>query len=89
MKHYYAAQGPRGFGNEVHVIRFSSRRDRDDWVDEHRSDGDCNSASQGAYAITAREARQIAGYRGDANTESYNYMEYEHTVDEDGEPLTA
>ena len=74
MRHYYAAQSPRGFANEIHAIRFASRAARDEWADAHKDDGDVNSASQGAYTVTAREARQIAGYRGDAITESYNMI---------------
>jgi hypothetical protein len=74
MRHYYAAQSPRGFANEITVIRFSSAADRDRWVDDHKDDGDCNSAACGAYRITAKEARKIAGYKGDAITTSYNRM---------------
>ena len=75
---YYASQSPRGFANEVIAHKFASRAARDQWVDEHRSDGDCNSATRGASACTAAQARKIVGYRGDAVTESYNSM-VEHT----------
>jgi len=71
---YYAAQSPRGFANEITVYRFKKKSDRDQWVEDHRSDGDCNSAALGAYAITAKEARKIAGYKGDEITDSYNTM---------------
>lgn len=74
MKHFYAQQSPRGFGNEINVIRFTSRAARDQWVDAHKNDGDCNSAAMGAEAITASEARQIIGFRGDDSTASYNQM---------------
>ena len=73
-KHYYAAQSPRGFANEVNVIRFANKTARDQWVEEHKDDGDCDSAACGAYAVTAAEARKIAGYKGDAITDSYNTM---------------
>jgi hypothetical protein len=73
-KHYYAAQSPRGFANEVDVIRFADKATRDQWVEEHEDDGDCNSAALGAYAVSAAEARKIAGYKGDAITDSYNSM---------------
>jgi len=71
-KHYYAEQSPRGFANETMVHRFPSRAARDAWVEEHRYDGDINSAYTGASACTADEARRILAYRGDAITESYN-----------------
>ena len=69
-RRFYAAQSPRGFANEVQVRAFPSRRLRDVWVAKH--DGDVNSASQGAYAITSKRAREILGYRGDGVTQSYN-----------------
>ncbi len=81
MKSYYASQSPRGFANEVFAHKFPSRAARDQWVDEHRNDGDCNSAACGADACTAAQARKIVGYRGDAVTESYNGM-VEHTGNE-------
>ena len=72
MESYYAEQSPRGFANEVNTYRFKSKQARDAWVEEHRHDGDVNAASQGARAITAREARENVGYKGDAATKSYN-----------------
>lgn len=72
MLKFYAAQSPRGFANEINVHSFSSHQARDAWVSAHEDDGDVNSASQGAYKITSKRARQILGYRGDAATESYN-----------------
>jgi len=72
-RHYYAAQSPRGF-DEVNVYRFAGRSDRDKWVEEHEDDGDVNSYACGAYAVTAAEAHKIAGYKGDAITQSYNAM---------------
>jgi hypothetical protein len=74
MSHYYAAQSPRGAANEINVIRFAARATRDQWVEDHKDDGDCNSAACGAYAVTAADARKIAGYKGDAITDSYNTM---------------
>ena len=73
-RHYYAAQSPRGFANEINVVRFADKAARDQWVDEHKSDGDCNSATCGAYAVTAAEAHRIVGYKGDAATDSYNVL---------------
>ena len=73
-KHYYAVQSPRGFANEVNVIRFADKAARDQWVEDHKDDGDCNSAACGARVCTAAEARRIAGYKGDAITESFNTM---------------
>jgi hypothetical protein len=72
MKSYYAEQSPRGFANETNTYRFTTKAVRDKWVAEHESDGDCNSASQGARSITAAEARRNVGYKGDAATQSYN-----------------
>lgn len=72
MARFYAAQSPRGFANEINVHSFSSRKERDTWVAEHDNDGDVNSASRGAYAVSAKRAKQILGYRGDAITTSYN-----------------
>lgn len=69
---FYAAQSPRGFANEINVHVFPSRDARDTWVAEHADDGDVNSASCGAYKITAKSARSILGYRGDAATQNYN-----------------
>lgn len=80
-RHFYAAQAPRGFGNEVAVHRFATRAARDAWVAAHAADGDCNASACGAYAITADRARRIVGYRGDAATESYNRL---YTVGDDG-----
>jgi hypothetical protein len=70
--HYYAAQSPRGFANEISVHIFCTRADRDQWVAKHADDGDVNAAYCGAYAITSRRARKIIGYRGDAVTENFN-----------------
>lgn len=77
MRSYYAEQSPRGFGNEVNTFRFPTKSERDAWVTKHKDDGDCNSASQGARAITAAEARKNVSYKGDAITQSYNssYLE--------------
>ena len=72
MKNYYAEQSPRGFANETNTYRFTSKASRDKWVAEHESDGDCNSASQGASAITADRARKNVAYKGDSCTRSYN-----------------
>ena len=63
MKSYYAEQSPRGFGNEVNTYRFTTKAARDKWVAEHESDGDVNSASQGARAITADQARKNVAFR--------------------------
>lgn len=71
-RHCYAKQSPRGFANEVKVHVFADRESRDAWVEEHCHDGDVNSAACGAEVCTAKEARSILGYRGDAATESYN-----------------
>lgn len=65
MTKHYAAQSPRGFANEVNVYSFSSRAKRDAWVEEHRHDGDVNSAYCGAYSITRKEALRVAGYAVD------------------------
>jgi hypothetical protein len=74
MRHYYAMQSPRGFANEITILRFASRAARDRWVDKHRSDGDVNSASQGGKPCTADEARRILADRGDAMTATYHRM---------------
>lgn len=71
-RRYYAAQSPRGFANEIVIHTFATRQARDAWVAEHGDDGDVNSATQGAYTITSKRAREILGYRGDAATQSYN-----------------
>lgn len=71
-RRFYAAQSPRGFANEVEVHVFRSRADRDTWVAEHKDDGDVNSAACGAYEVSAKHARYLLGYRGDAITQSYN-----------------
>ena len=73
-RHYYAAQSPRGFGNEITVYRFPSRSARDDYVRQHKDDGGSNSAALGAYAVTAREAHRIANWPGNATTHSYNVL---------------
>jgi hypothetical protein len=72
IRRYYAAQSARGFANEVDVHSFPSRKSRDAWVAAHCDDGDVNSASQGAYVVTAKRARALVGYRGDVATQSYN-----------------
>lgn len=66
MTIYYAAQSPRGFANEVDIHAFSTKAKRDAWVDEHADDGDVNSATMGAYAVTQKEARKIVGYSLDS-----------------------
>lgn len=71
-RHFYAAQSPRGFANEIVVHIFPARRTRDAWVAAHTDDGDVNSATRGARIIGAGAAYAIAGYRGDAATQSYN-----------------
>ena len=60
-RHFYAAQRPRGFINETYVHRFGSRADRDLWVNDHEGDGDVNSATHGAFAVSARFARRTVG----------------------------
>lgn len=82
MRHYYAKQHPRGFANECDIHRFSSRAERDAWVEKHRNDGDVNSASQGAEECTAAEARRILGRKSDALTEQYNDL-IAHDIPED------
>jgi hypothetical protein len=72
MRHYYAEQSPRGFANEIKTYRFASKADRDAFVEEHKNDGDCNSAACGAEAIDAKTAYANVGYRGDDATESFN-----------------
>ena len=57
---FYAKQRPRGFANEINIIRFTSRRERDAWVDE-----------EGAEAITARAAKALMRKRSDDLTEWY------------------
>jgi len=69
---FYAKQSPRGFRNEINVYVFATKRARNEWVDRHDDDGDCNSALCGARICSAKEAKKIAGYRGDAITCSYN-----------------
>ena len=81
MKHSYASQNPRGFANECIVHKFKGRAARDQWVDAHAADGDCNSAACGARDCTAAQARKIVGYRGNELTTSYNGM-VEHTGNE-------
>lgn len=71
---FYARQSPRGFLNEINVYSFASRKARDAWVEKHRYDGDVNSMFRGASACSAREAKKIVGYRGDAVTQSFNKM---------------
>lgn len=61
-KLFYAAQSPRGFANEINVYSFSSMAARNAWVAEHEDDGDVNSATRGAYAVTRAKAMQIAGH---------------------------
>lgn len=68
---YYAEQNPRGFANEIEVHKFTSKAARDQWVDEHKDDGDVNSAYRGARAVTAREAKRTLARRGDAATATY------------------
>jgi hypothetical protein len=69
---FYAKQSPRGFANEINVYAFATKAARDEWVDRHANDGDVNSAACGAETCTAKEAKKIVGYRGDAITKSYN-----------------
>jgi hypothetical protein len=70
--YYYAEQSPRGFANEIKTYRFSTKANRDKWVEQHRNDGDCNSAYQGASSITRKTAYRNIRYRGDAITRSFN-----------------
>jgi hypothetical protein len=69
---FYAAQSPRGFRNEINVHSFETKAARDQWVAKHSDDGDVNSASCGAYKVTSRRAREILGFRGDAEIENFN-----------------
>jgi hypothetical protein len=71
-KHFYAEQSPRGFANELHTYRFTTKAARDKFVADHCNDGDCNSALTGARAITAKQAMANVNYAGDALTKSYN-----------------
>jgi len=59
IRHYYAAQMPRGFRNEIDVYRFAKKKDRDEWVERHMSDGDCESARLGAWRIRSKTAKSI------------------------------
>lgn len=80
---FYAEQRPRGFRNEINTYQFSTKAARDKWVAEHGSDGGQNSASLGAYAITAKEARKNIAYKGDEITDSYNsgYLDGDQELD--------
>lgn len=69
---FYARQAPRGFVNETLVYGFATKSARDAWVDLHYNDGGCNSALCGARACSAKEARKILAYKGNAVTKSYN-----------------
>jgi hypothetical protein len=85
MKNYYAEQSSRGFANETNTYRFTTKAARDEWVAEHENDGDVNSSSQGASAITADQARKNVAYKGDDATQSYNsgYLDGDQELEED------
>lgn len=71
---FYAAQSPRGFANEINVHEFGSKAARDAWVAKHEGDGGVNSASCGAYAITAARAKRILAEKGDAATKMHHRL---------------
>ena len=73
-RHYYAAQSPQGFANQVNVHIFWTKSARDLWVARHANDGDVNSASRGAYCVTAKQAHAILTRRSDAVTQQYNQL---------------
>lgn len=54
IRHFYAAQEPRGFANESNVHQFDSRAERDKWVEEHLDD---NYGQANTRVVTARLAR--------------------------------
>ena len=87
-RRYYAAQSPRGFSNEVVVHVFRTRSDRDAWVLEHEDDGGVNSATWGAYAVSARHARRIIDSLAIAATQSFNRV-IEHAAPDDGHLETS
>ena len=57
---FYAKQHPRGFANEINIIRFPSRCERDAWVD-----------GEGVEAIPAREAQALLRKQNDDLTDWY------------------
>jgi len=65
---FYAQQSPRGFANEVITYFFATKASRDKWAEMHKDDGDCNSASQGAEAIKAKQARLNVTCKGSYNS---------------------
>ena len=73
---YYAKQSPRGFANEIVVHQFPSRRERDAWVEQHETDGDCNSAARGARSCSASEAHRLLRRVG--QPDQYIRLEDEH-----------
>ena len=69
---YYAKRSPRGFGNEIEVYSFPSKRVRDKFVE------DKNEWKTGAIPVTKREAEKIKHYKGNDFEKSYNsFIEYE------------
>ena len=89
-RHFYAAQRPRGFINETYVHRFGSRADRDLWVNDHEGDGDVNSATHGAFAVSARFARRTVGpmdwphrWRTD-NWGPFNFIDHAYNIGSTG-----
>jgi hypothetical protein len=63
-RHYYAAQSPRGFANEINIYRFGSKADRVAFVSDHF----------GAETITARDARRILARKDNDLTKQYNRL---------------
>ena len=80
-RHFYAAQRPRGFINEIYIHRFGSRADRDLWVDDHQGDGDVNSATHGAFAVYARFALRTVG---PLDWGPYNFIDHSQDPEEVG-----
>jgi hypothetical protein len=66
-RHYYAAQSPRGFANEVDVCRFGSKAERDAYAAADHWD-------VGTEAITARDARRILARKDNDLTQQYNRL---------------
>jgi hypothetical protein len=65
-KKYYAAHSPNGLANGVHVLRFTDKAARDEWVEEHKDVG-----VHGASAVAYEDFKHLALHHSNCRMTNY------------------
>jgi hypothetical protein len=66
-KKYYAAHSPNGFANGVHLVRFTDKQTRDEWVEERKDVG-----VHGASAVAYEDFKYLALHHSNCRMTFHN-----------------